>query len=102
MWFLETLPRLRSRASELGLIEFTQHAGETVFLPEGWWHAVLNLDRCVPGVHDAAHVSRSLVAPSFQVAVTHNGVLPESLPSIRHRLATTHAELARFLGVGEK
>lgn len=23
----------------LGLIEFWQHAGEVVYLPEGWWHA---------------------------------------------------------------
>ncbi len=33
VWFLETLPQLRGR-SDLGCIEFTQCAGDTVFVPE--------------------------------------------------------------------
>lgn len=27
--------------------EFTQHEGETVYIPTGWWHAVLNLEHTV-------------------------------------------------------
>ena len=77
VWFLEVLPELR-KDSSLGLIEFIQHVGETVFLPEGWWHAVLNLD-------------------DFNIAVTHNAVLPESLSTIRSRLEESHPEFCAYL-----
>jgi len=41
-WFHFVLPKLRDM--NLGLLEFTQFPGETVYIPHGWWHAVLNLD----------------------------------------------------------
>jgi dTDP-4-dehydrorhamnose 3,5-epimerase-like enzyme len=38
----------------LDCIEFTQNVGETVYVPSGWWHAVLN------------------ISPEPTVCVTHN------------------------------
>lgn len=48
-WFEEVLPRIREFVSRSGkedeyrLMEFIQYPGEVVFVPSGWWHAVINL-----------------------------------------------------------
>ena len=75
VWFLEELPKLRGQA-ELGLVEFTQDAGEVVYLPEGWWHAVLN------------------VSDDVTMAVTHNAVLPETA-RLWPRLRETHSDFVQ-------
>eukprot|EP00898_Chlorokybus_atmophyticus_P004325 jgi/Chlat1/4894/Chrsp31S04908 len=40
-WFLEVYPLLRPEDRPT---EVVQHPGETIFVPHGWWHCVLNLD----------------------------------------------------------
>mmetsp|Transcript_7300 Transcript_7300/g.17206 ORF Transcript_7300/g.17206 Transcript_7300/m.17206 type:complete len:438 (-) Transcript_7300:981-2294(-) len=51
-YFMTILPRIKREARSLrstpkyenfACYEFTQNAGETVYIPHGWWHAVLNL-----------------------------------------------------------
>ena len=55
-YFSFILPRIKRKASMLKGIpkykdfccfEFTQNAGETIYVPNGWWHAVLNLTNTV-------------------------------------------------------
>jgi histone arginine demethylase JMJD6 len=41
-WWSAVYPSLKRRAGELGLVECVQRAGECLFIPAGWWHAVLN------------------------------------------------------------
>jgi oxalate decarboxylase/phosphoglucose isomerase-like protein (cupin superfamily) len=41
-----------SRPSHLRPVECVVEAGEMVFVPHGWWHAVLNLDDSVAITHN--------------------------------------------------
>ena len=46
-WFDRVLPQLRHKygtGPDAELLEGIQEAGETIFVPPKWWHAVLNLD----------------------------------------------------------
>jgi len=62
-YFMTILPRIQSAAreaakrnftgdrddvfSDFACYEFTQNPGDTVFIPNGWWHGVLNLTHTV-------------------------------------------------------
>lgn len=54
-YFRNILPRIKSKWGKEGggaplegrMLEFVQHPGETIFVPGGWWHAVINLDDTV-------------------------------------------------------
>jgi len=51
-YFTKVLPRIRAdeekkATPDLGMIECIQYPGETIFVPGGWWHAVLNLEDTV-------------------------------------------------------
>lgn len=43
-WFLEVLPDL---TPDLMPLQFVQEPGDTVFIPSGWWHCVLNLETSI-------------------------------------------------------
>jgi histone arginine demethylase JMJD6 len=44
-YFVDILPRIhKTYGDHTRIIEFTQEAGETVFVPGGWWHSVLNIE----------------------------------------------------------
>ncbi|PFH33283.1 histone lysine demethylase JMJD6a [Besnoitia besnoiti] len=47
MWFDFILPRIRENYPDVPIYECIQRPGEVIYVPGGWWHAVLNLTDCV-------------------------------------------------------
>jgi histone arginine demethylase JMJD6 len=47
-YFVDLLPRIRDKwGPSYPIVECTQLPGDTIYVPGGWWHAVLNLDDTV-------------------------------------------------------
>lgn len=75
-WWREQFPKLRARADELGMVEVLQQPGEIIYVPQGWWHAVINVSE-------------------WTVAVTHNLVMPRALPDAFKMAVADDAVFAR-------
>eukprot|EP01125_Pyxidicula_operculata_P009508 TRINITY_DN312_c0_g2_i1.p1 TRINITY_DN312_c0_g2~~TRINITY_DN312_c0_g2_i1.p1 ORF type:complete len:410 (+),score=84.23 TRINITY_DN312_c0_g2_i1:62-1291(+) len=73
-WWTDVYPNLKNVASSLQMIECIQEPGETIFVPSGWWHAVVNMD--------------------LTIAITQNVLLPETLRSVWSQLKSRYPKFA--------
>ena len=87
-WFVDVLPKIRQEAAENGtdlqLSEFVQQPGDTVYIPGGWWHVVLNLD-------DTVAVTQNYVSvTSFEGVWVHARASRRKMSSCWLRQLHTH------------
>eukprot|EP00121_Abeoforma_whisleri_P000456 Awhi_evm1s399 len=56
-WFTIEWPTIREDAKKekFRIFEFEQEQGEVVYVPPGWWHAVINIESSVAITHNFVH-----------------------------------------------
>ena len=88
-WFNGHYEALR-RNPPAGLIEFLQRAGETVFIPAGWWHVVLNVGTAVAITHN--YVATSNFDCAFAAGLREED--PEMMSRWHRQLRRVRPDLA--------
>jgi len=81
-WWMDSYSKLTDTAQHLGAIEVIQEVGETIYVPQGWWHCVLNQGFTVAATQnflsrvDAAKIWPRIIqqAPFLAELLTATGV----------------------------
>lgn len=78
-WWHDWYPKLaeEATAARLGMREVVQRAGETIFVPAGWWHTVLN--------------------EGWTIAVTENAFSPQTLARVWPELKADRRRAGRLV-----
>lgn len=80
-WWLDVYPFLADQDKPL---ECTQLPGETIFVPSGWWHCVLNLDTTIAVTQNFVNTSNfEFVCLDLAPGHVHKGVCRAGLLAVR-------------------
>lgn len=92
IWFRDYYDRVMQN-KHLGAVEVIQYPGETVYVPAGWPHVVLNLERSVAVTHNYASPYPSMARLWNACLAEH----PTLAAAFRKRLQQVHPHLAAQL-----
>ncbi|CAH0476846.1 unnamed protein product [Peronospora belbahrii] len=85
MWYLHVYPTLTPDQKPLEII---QEEGETIYVPNGWWHLVLNLDLTIAVTHNFVDSHNAVM---FMKDLLNDGQV-EALTVFQHKLRATRPE----------
>lgn len=85
MWYLHVYPTLPPDQKPLEII---QEEGETIYVPNGWWHLVLNLDLTIAVTQNVVDSHNALM---FMKDLLNDGQ-DEALSMFQHELRATRPE----------
>ncbi|GMF30158.1 unnamed protein product [Phytophthora fragariaefolia] len=85
MWYLHVYPTLTPDQKPLEII---QEEGETIYVPSGWWHLVLNLDLTIAVTQNFVDSHNALM---FMKDLLNDGQ-DEALSMFQHELRATRPE----------
>ena len=97
-YFADILPRLKSKHPDVEYYELIQYPGETIFIPGGWWHGVLNIDDTVAVTQNFCSktnfpvVWRKTRVGRKRMAVKWLSKLEESFPKLAKKARKLNAE----------
>lgn len=86
MWYLHVYPTL---SPEQKPWEIIQEEGETIYVPSGWWHLVLNLDETIAVTQNFVDSHNALMFAKDLL----NDNEDEALQIFQHELKPSHPEL---------
>lgn len=82
-WWLDIYPQLADRDKPL---ECTQFPGETIFVPSGWWHCVLNLETSIAVTQNFVNTSNfQFVCLDMAPGHHHKGVCRAGLLAVQDK-----------------
>ncbi|TYZ60099.1 hypothetical protein PybrP1_010045 [[Pythium] brassicae (nom. inval.)] len=84
-WYLHVYPTLKPHEKPLEVI---QEEGETIYVPSGWWHLILNLDTTVAVTQNFVD-SHNLLSFMKDLLADQQD---EALSEFQHRIKTTRPE----------